>query len=97
MTAEWKPSEEMVNLAGCRMSEAESEYPRSHYGLAQIALIAARPLMREEILAEERPKIEAAERERVLEEAALFVERKLSYRFHKVADDLRALKQEQQP
>lgn len=66
----WEPSEEMLRIAGLRMSHAESLRPFSHYQLAELALKAVRDL----IIAEARPQIEAAERERVLEEAARIAE-----------------------
>jgi len=76
-TTDWKPSEAMVKayhdaqqkaLRECRDDNCFSDHEVA-------ALIAVRPLMRDEILAEEQPKIEAAERERVLEMAAEAVER----------------------
>ena len=79
---DWEPSEEMLDmgiLAIAHNSEEEDDIK------LKAALIVARPL----IIAEEKPKIEAAERERVLEEVALGFE---ISGWHETASRLRALK-----
>ena len=59
-TTDWRPSDKMVSTAITTFFNSNDKYERWNE-----ALIAVRPLMREEIIAEERPKIEAAERGRI--------------------------------
>lgn len=68
MTTEhdWKPSEAMVEAIVPLLSDYHSKTTYRLAGEAVSILLVARDL----IIAEEKPKIEAAERERVLEEAA---------------------------
>ena len=61
-TTDWKPTIEMVSTAEAWLEDTWAD--------VEAALIAVRPLMREEILAEEKPKIEAAERERIAKHCA---------------------------
>lgn len=66
-TPDWKPSEEMMRVAGDAIMDDESnEYLMAEQ--TRLALIAVRPLMRDEILAEEREKIAVEERAKALKE-----------------------------
>ena len=69
---DWEPSEEMMHVVANLLQDWYSEKPTGDYPAheADIILIAVRPL----IIAEAHPQIEAAERERVLEEAAKWLD-----------------------
>lgn len=71
-TPDWKPSEEMETAARYAWFPPNRGQPaiRNVDRIVEAALVAVRPI----ILAEERPKIEAAERERVLQLIAERVE-----------------------
>ncbi len=62
-TPDWQPSEAMRRIAGDAAHKHRVDW--DDWPDWEAALIAVRPLMKKEILDDEKPKIEAAERERI--------------------------------
>ena len=67
--ADWEPSNEVLEIA-LRAWRDDNLSPHDSYMAA--AIKAVRPLMRDEIIAEARPEIEAEERERICKQLAIY-------------------------